>query len=166
MASSLTREVDEVSFILNAYHCCLDSISRSLLLLFLDNRPSRSDTAHYRRQKHAYFQTLVLKLGFDFHPINLFFSDGLQTLSFDLMIEDTLPRLSRSHHARTLRLLLNVTAVLHWRAGVSYPRSVFILGAVNLTIRSCLLSQNAISLRFHRDFHCWQATKTKIESFR
>jgi hypothetical protein len=69
--TSLTREVDGVSFILNTYHCCLD-ISRSLLL-FPDDRPPRSDTAHRKRQKHAYFRTL-LKLGFNFHPINWLFS--------------------------------------------------------------------------------------------
>ena len=83
----LTREVDGVSFILNAYHCCLD-ISRSLLL-FPDDQPPRSDTAHRKRQKHAYFRTL-LKLGFNFHPINWPFSDDLETPSFDFLIEDTL----------------------------------------------------------------------------
>ena len=85
--TSLTREVDAVPFIINAYHCCLD-ISRSLLL-FPDDRPPRSYTGLHKRQKHAYFRSL-LKLGFNFHPINWLFSDALETPSFDFLIEDTL----------------------------------------------------------------------------
>ena len=51
--------------------------------------PPRSNTALYKRQKHAYFRSL-LKLSFNFHPINWLFSDGLETPYFDFLIEDTL----------------------------------------------------------------------------